>query len=157
MDELYKKKPLAAFSVDTQVQADYLVKLGKELDKKLQSYSNVISDFDDTYGRFWLWLLGAYEVIRTLAQHTGFSDPNFVGELNELKRYLAEVRMPFAKQEYRGRGGGIGHDLSVVSIQQDLEFIIDGKSVSARAVIDRVVTFFLSIGPGQVGAGKPHQ
>lgn len=157
MDELYEQKPLAAFSVDTQVQADYLVKIGKELDGTFQSYSNVISDFDDTYGRFWLWLLGAYEVIRTLAQHADCFDPDFVGELNELKRYLAEVRMPFAKQEYRGREDRIGHDLSVVSIQQDLEFIIDGKSVSARAVIDRVVTFFLSIDPGQVGAGPPNQ
>lgn len=152
MDELYKQKPLLVFSVYTQVQADFLVKLGKELDKKLQSYNNVISGFGDTYGHFWLWLLGAYEVIRTLAQHTDSVDPDFVEELNELKRYLAEVRMPFAKQQYRGRGGKIGPDLSVVSIQQDLEFVIGGKSFSARTVIDRVVTFFLSIEPGQVSA-----
>jgi hypothetical protein len=154
---MFKSKPLAAISADTQIQVDYLVKLGGEIDEKLRSYTGVINDFDDTYGRFWLWLLGAYEVTRTLAQQADSLDPSFAKKLKELKRYLAEVRMPFAKQEYRGRAEKIGNDLCVVNFQQDMEFIIDGKPVSARSVIDRVVIFFLSIDIEDLGVLASNQ
>tara|TARA_R110000803_G_scaffold65637_1_gene126785 strand:- start:219 stop:692 length:474 start_codon:yes stop_codon:yes gene_type:complete len=157
MDNFYESKPLAVFSVDTQIQVDYLIKLGGEIDEKLRSYTGVVHNFDDTYGRFWLWLLGAYEVTRTLSQHADSLDPNFAQKLKELKQYLAEVRMPFAKQEYRGKGGKIGNDLCVVSIQQDMKFIIDGKPYFARSVIDRVVAFFLSVDLKHLGVLTSNQ
>lgn len=145
LEELFRLKPLSAFSIYTQGQADYLVGVGKKLCEKFDTYDNVIDDFSDTYGLFWLWVLGAYEVIRTLSQHSGEFEPGFVEELLKLKKFIAEVRMPFAKQQYRGREEFIFGDLSVVGCDKDFKFVIDGKPVSARKVIDRFVVFIESI------------
>lgn len=50
----------------------------------------------------WLWIIGAYEVVRTMCQaRICFSSRAF--ELQRLKRTLSMVRMPAAKMEKAGR------------------------------------------------------
>ncbi|MFH0997616.1 MAG: hypothetical protein V1844_19280 [Pseudomonadota bacterium] len=51
----------------------------------------------------WLWTLGAYEVVRTMCQAKTCFSPNAMVQLEELKRYLASVRMPDAKMEKPSR------------------------------------------------------
>ena len=150
IEKLYREKPLALFSIYTQVQADYLVKQGNTLCDKLDGYDKDIVDFNDTYGQFWLWVLGAYEVIRTLDQQSESFDPGFAKNLKEIKIFLAEVRMPFAKQEYRGNGGTIRGDLSVVGFEQDMKFEIAGNPVSSREVIIQFTDFVESISLEQI-------
>jgi hypothetical protein len=51
----------------------------------------------------WLWILGAYEVVRSMCQaKTCFSEKAF-DELSRLKKALSVVRMPAAKMEKPGR------------------------------------------------------
>jgi hypothetical protein len=51
----------------------------------------------------WLWMLGAYEVVRTMCQAKAcFSDSAF-NELARLKKALSVVRMPAAKMERAGK------------------------------------------------------
>ena len=70
--------------------------------------------------------------------------------MQELKRDLAKVRVPFAKQEYRGRSEGIGGDLSVTSFGKDMKFQIDGEEVSSQDVIAKVTNFIESIDLNQI-------
>jgi hypothetical protein len=61
------EKPLVIFSVYTTIQVDIINGIGNE----------ILSDLDKIacegrvsstrlYGQFWLWVLGAYEVVRTM-------------------------------------------------------------------------------------------
>ena len=150
INEILRNNPISAVSLYSQIQADYLVQLGKRLSAKMDTYEGTIDDFTETYGQFWLWLLGAYEVIRTLCEYSDQFDPDFAEKLQELKRDLAKVRVPFAKQEYRGRSEGIGGDLSVTSFGKDMKFQIDGEEVSSQDVIAKVTNFIESIDLNQI-------
>lgn len=51
----------------------------------------------------WLWLLGAYEVVRTMHQAKSCFRARVAGDLGSLKKQLAVVRMPAAKMEKVGK------------------------------------------------------
>jgi len=46
----------------------------------------------------WFWLLGAYEVVRTMHQAKACFSERLVRELSGLRKMLAAVRMPAAKR-----------------------------------------------------------
>jgi len=50
----------------------------------------------------WLWILGAYEVVRTMCQAKACFAQRAFDELNPLKKRLTAVRMPAAKMERPG-------------------------------------------------------
>ena len=66
------------------------------------------------YGQFWLWVVGAFEVVRTMAGAKACFSQRVKDELGPLKKTLAFLRMPFAKQEYPGGGKKIGTEASVI-------------------------------------------
>ncbi len=47
----------------------------------------------------WLWILGAYEVVRTMCQAKDCFSERLLKEIQPLKKSLAEIRMPAAKME----------------------------------------------------------
>lgn len=51
----------------------------------------------------WFWLLGAYEVVRTMHQAKACFSERLVQELSCLKNILGTVRMPAAKMEKPGK------------------------------------------------------
>ena len=51
----------------------------------------------------WLWILGAYEVVRTMCQAKTCFSSQALDELSRLKKLLSVVRMPAAKMEKPGR------------------------------------------------------
>ena len=147
-EQLLQTNPLLAFSIYTHVQADYVLSTGAELVRTLDRFGEQIDaqEFQRAYGQFWLWILGAYEVVRTLDQHAASFAPSFAERVKSLKVALAKVRIPFAKQEYRGSSArSIYSDLSVTDVNRDLAFVIDGSNVSAKAEIQRFTDFVSSV------------
>jgi hypothetical protein len=55
----------------------------------------------------WFWLLGAYEVVRTMHQAKPCFSERLVQELSGLKKTLATARMPAAKMEKPGRRAAV--------------------------------------------------
>jgi hypothetical protein len=51
----------------------------------------------------WFWLLGAYEVVRTMHQAKQCFSERLAADLQDLKKHLARARMPAAKMEKPGR------------------------------------------------------
>ena len=114
IEEMHNKNPLTVFSVYTDIQSRIVRGLGQEILASLEvgitpedgTGKGVVCSgevIDRCYGQFWLWILGAYEVVRTMSQAEQCFSPRVVIELKGLKKRLAILRMPFAKQELRGK------------------------------------------------------
>ena len=157
LEEMYRKAPFIKFSVYTQIQIQQLKLVSDEIIGILDR-NKVAGVFDDdshrSYGLFWLWVLGAYEVIRTMHEHKQcFSEP-LLQKVGVLKKELAIVRMPFAKQQLKGqRDRAIGSEPSVAGTgkeHKDLLFEIGGKSVSCRNMLKRFNDFIQSVNHEEV-------
>jgi len=156
VEEMYRKNPFEKFSVYTQIQIDQLKRVSDEILEILER-NNIAGVFDGndslrSYGLFWLWVLGAYEVFRTMNEHNQcFSEP-LRQEIEVLTKDLAKVRVPFAKQQFPRKKGqkdrAIGSELSKVGVgeeDKDLLFQIEGKSVSCRKMLKRFEDFVQSV------------
>jgi hypothetical protein len=105
-DEL-KREPLLKFSFYLSSRVIQLLCLGEEIKGKLDA--GLSPNFID--GRVlgnvgvlaWLWVLGAYEMVRTMCQPRDAFSPPILARLLALKRKLEIVRMPDAKMEPKGR------------------------------------------------------
>lgn len=141
--------PLSAFSIATCLQIQFLREVAKDIDAL--TVSAIRTDgpgggnaLAKAHGLFWLWTLGAYEVVRTMAQ----AKPCFTEDAHKMlikeKQHLARIRMPFAKQERAGKrvpaswkelfAWGYGPD-------GDIIFDIAGTHVFARKEIARFNAF----------------
>lgn len=128
--EMVAKDPLIKFSHYTVFHVNYLRDLGGEINLKTDEFScNIIDakEFNNCYGKFWLWVLGAYEVIRTLDQNKVCFASSLQTRISEQKFVLAEIRMPFAKLELRGSSSRIVGELSVTSFSDGLGFTIRNR------------------------------
>ena len=161
IDEMYRKNPFLKFSIYTQVQIQQLKMVSDEI-LGILDRNNVAGVFDAndllrSYGLFWLWVLGAYEVVRTMDEHEKcFSEP-LHQKLGVLRRELATVRIPFAKQQHPSKKGkedrAIGSEPSVVGVgneNKDLLFEIEGNSVSCRNMLKRFNDFIQSVNHEEV-------
>ena len=161
IEHMLNSAPLVIFSVYTHSQVETLNNLGSEilgiLDVSIKE-KHIELDFHQVYGKFWLWVIGAYEVVRTMTgKKTGadkcFSD-RIQKSLAELKDSLADIRMPFAKQEIRGKNEKIiSYEASIAKIDQkkrDFAFSINGNSIWVRSSIAKFQTVFSSISRADV-------
>jgi hypothetical protein len=155
---MFRKSPLMAFSPLTQLQLQCLEEVAGEIEDLLaesmldpeNANGNLISR---SYSRMWLWLLGAYEVLRTMAEAKQCFSIQFHSRLLDEKRHFAEIRMPLAKQEYRGKKDSAWRDGFLIGIKlqtHDAFFAINGIEYSARDLIARFRTFISSIQPADV-------
>lgn len=166
IDQMLEDNPLTIFSLYTNVQAKFLVGYGSDiirtLDKSFSTHPDghtIVSGEDsDVWGPFWLWVLGAYEVVRVMAgSENCFSQP-VVDHLGSVKKMLEQIRMPFAKQELQGtskrrpgeksKGKPIYGELSYYSIsgdRKDYAFKIKGALVWMRPTIEEFQRFIRSI------------
>lgn len=97
----------------------------------------------------WLWILGAYEVVRTMCQSKTCFTQSALDELLELKKALSSVRMPAAKMEKPGVKRPVTSDRSPSGWdvpRRDL-LVNDPESadVSARALLDEFDRVFSTI------------
>jgi hypothetical protein len=87
---------------------------------------------------FWFWVLGAYEVLRTINQHKKCFTATGAIVINNMKKKLAVIRVPFAKQELRGTDKSISGELSIYGFGSDLNTLlyeIQGQAFDAVALI----------------------
>jgi len=148
-EEYYNKNPLIFFSVYTDTQYKIVRSLGGDIVRCLEETISIdesgtvntrlTGEFtDDAYEKFWLWILGAYEVVRTMAQAKACFIDDVPQKLEELKQTLAVLRMPFAKQEPKGVKGAVSAELSIYSIcgsPPDYQFRVGEQVVSVRELI----------------------
>ena len=128
INQVYSENPLSAFSFYTQVHFNVLKKTGEKINASLDNAflnshmkDNALhgvehNEIQETYGLFWLWVLGAYEITRTMSEANKCFTPNTNKALQELKRHLAVIRMPFAKQQPKNKNKPIGGEASICNI-----------------------------------------
>ncbi len=105
-EQIVERDPLIAFSHYLSGRVHVLLAIADEITENLDGgFSGQIID-----GRrvvraeslMWLWMLGAYEVVRTMCQSKACFTQQTLDELNKLKKLLSVVRMPAAKMEKPG-------------------------------------------------------
>jgi hypothetical protein len=153
IEETFRRDPLVAFSVYTHIQVGVLRGQADEirslLDASLANPGIVKSDSGmRAYGLFWLWLLGAYEVVRTMSQARSCFVPSVSEKLRVMKKGLAKLRIPFAKQEYAGQMRPVGVEPSICGWDfkaRSMKFCVGSEVVSVRPLMDDFESLFSSI------------
>lgn len=151
MDELQEAMfltcpPLIKFSVYTQSQVECLKRVSDELWQLLDEDGGLGSNFQRIYGNFWIWVLGAYEVSRTISEYKHCFSERLNTDVMSFKKRIAILRMPFAKQQYRGNDKRtINGEASVYDFDsdtKDIAFEVEGDVIWLRVLIaefDRLV------------------
>jgi hypothetical protein len=106
------------------------------------------SRLNEVCGFFWLWVLGAYEVLRAMAERASCFDEEAAKKITSQKERLATIRMPFAKQEFRGKGLPIDNENSVDGIDsevRDISFLISGEEFYIKAFMQDVIDVLSSV------------
>lgn len=100
------------------------------------------------HGLFWLWVLGAYEVVRTMCQAKRCFTPAVAAQIKFVERSLWLLRIPFAKQELPGEKAPVHAELSIYGVQHsppDLQYAVKEQVVSARDLIEQFTAVFAAI------------
>ncbi len=105
-EQIIERDPLIAFSHYLSGRVHVLLAIADEITGNLEEgFSGQVIDggqIERAESLMWLWILGAYEIVRTMCQaKTCFTQPT-LNELNKLKKLLSEARMPAAKMEKPG-------------------------------------------------------
>ena len=142
--------PLHFFSIYTVVQVQSLDRVGREIVGICASWrpngeSTEIVDFPRCYDLFWLWVLGSYEVIRTMKQHCPrcFSAAA-QGRISVAYLKIKPIRIPFAKQENQNGSGPIYAENSVSGFGRGMKFRINGTLIDSTDLIEEILEFFNS-------------
>ena len=135
--------PLEKFSFYSKLQSDFLNRYSKEIFNDLEAAMRVDStvdctDFNNIWGKIWLWILGSYEIVRTMDQYKSCFSERLHPLIKETKSTLADLRIPMAKQEKRGNKKGTVSEPSVASIDnenKDFGYEVNGKILYFREIV----------------------
>lgn len=143
IERMLDQNPLLEFSLYTHSQANTLGRIGREIIGLTNTWESdgVVTEFHRAYDLFWLWVLGAYEMIRTMHQYRSHFSNEIAAEIISIKSIIAEIRMPFAKQEMRYNSKPIYAELSVYGFSEGLNFNIKGKNYNSTRVIEELLFF----------------
>jgi hypothetical protein len=140
--------PLTRFSVYSQAQVECLYRLSCESQQLLDEDGGLGANFQKIYGNFWLWVLGTYEVSRTICEYKSCFSERINIEALKFKQRISVVRMPFAKQQHRGKKHPINAEASVASFDsetKDMGFLIEGEIIKMRVLFSEFNSFVQSI------------
>lgn len=105
-EQIVERDPLIAFSHYLSGRVHVLLAIADEIVENLdEGFSGQPIDggrIERAESLIWLWMLGAYEVVRTMCQAKACFTQQTLEELNQLKKLLSVVRMPAAKMEKPG-------------------------------------------------------
>jgi len=105
-EQSVERDPLIAFSHYLCGRVHVLLAIADEITENLDSgFSEQVIDggqVERAESLMWLWMLGAYEVVRTMCQAKACFTKQALDELSQLKKRLSLVRMPAAKMEKPG-------------------------------------------------------
>ena len=145
-EDLLVRDPLMAFSFYLSGRNNILLNTGDEiielLNEGFTGKSIIKGDkIQQAETLMWFWILGAYEVIRTMCQSRQCFSTHVYRRIFSLKKDLGEVRMPASKMEKQGRQVPVSSNRSPSGwdiVHKDL-LVNDptDKPVSARALIER--------------------
>jgi hypothetical protein len=151
-EKMLNENPLLAFSVYTHIQVEIVRDLGRQileiLDNAFEPSVVGENSVNRAYGLFWLWVLGSYEITRTMSQAESCFSNALIVKLRSFKKSVSILRMPFAKQEYPNKKRPIQAEASIYGIDTetgDLKFEVRGKVVSMRSVVNEFESLFSSI------------
>lgn len=153
-EQIVERDPLIAFSFYLSGRKNVLLAIADEIIENLdQGFSGAIVDGGQVAraeSLFWLWSLGAYEIVRTMCQAKKcFSQKSF-DEIMGLKKNLTAIRMPAAKMEKPGKKVPVTSNRSPSgwdAANRDL-FVGDPEStpdISARNILTEFDRVFASI------------
>ena len=169
--EFVEADPLYLFDLYPMMQAKYVEELGEEilsiLDTNLGADVVVGTDINSAHSKFWFWILGAYELVRTLSQHSVCFSSDRQAKIAELKRQLAPVRIAFAKLEVpnarrvKGKTDFLDRSpfFSISNLDRksrDLGFQVGGTNVGMRPLIVSFLAFKRSLRVHDIVAGLYH-
>ena len=157
-EQMVERDPLLVYSNYLSGRVHVLLDLSDEIILNLdQGFSGQLIDAGKV-GRadslMWLWIMGAYEVVRTMCQSETCFSKSIHNELRQLKKVLAEVRMPAAKMEKSGAKVPVPSDRSPTGwnpARRDL--LVNAPcsaSVFARDLLDEFDRILSSIKPNDI-------
>ena len=158
-DQVFDREPLMVFSFYLSGRVNVLCSLAKEIVENLDAgFSGECID-GGRVGRaeslMWLWVLGAYEVVRTMHQAKECFSERLAQELHDLKKSLATVRMPAAKMEKTGGKGVVPSNRSPSGWDvKNRDLLVNDPSessnISARLMLAEFDRVFCSISRSDV-------
>lgn len=115
-EQTFSRQPLLKFSDILNTRNNQLATIADEILNLLES--GISKDFlnmpkvERAGILAWLWVLGAYEIIRTMCQAKKSFSSEYMNKLTPLKQKLAKVRMPDAKMEKQGQNKPVSSNRS---------------------------------------------
>jgi hypothetical protein len=158
IDEMFRQAPLMSFSAYSHGQVQTLGRLSEEivglLDESIEGQNIDGAGFQRIYGLFWLWVLGSYEVTRTMSEYKTCFSNRLNTEVALFKERVSVLRMPFAKLQFQGRDRRpINGEASIYGVDlqnKDLSFNVEGKVESVRALLAEFAFLTQRIEPADV-------
>ena len=143
--------PLAKYSFyalgRVQVLMSVREEIIKELDLAFQDQKLLSEHLIRAESLSWLWVLGAYEVVRTMSQAKQCFSERAQSALSGIKKELSKVRMPSAKMEQQGRYVAVPSRRSPAAlVVQEHDLLIGDPSSphSLRWLLDQFAQVFTS-------------
>ena len=106
-EQVVEREPLIAFSFYLSGRINVLLAFADEIIENLdRGFSSTVVDgsrVERAESLMWLWMLGAYEVVRTICQAKTCFSERALSDLVQLKKTLSALRMPAAKMEKPGK------------------------------------------------------
>lgn len=156
MEEFERNHPLWRYSPYLCGRINLLMSLRIEILQSLDEGIGPVVNIE-LVGRaeelLWLWLLGAYEMVRTMCQSKLCFSMRAHQALTDLKRELATARMPSAKMESQGKPIPITSNRSPAGIDTQNKDLLVGDPdhpQSGRALLGRFYTVLSSLAPDDV-------
>lgn len=157
-EEMVERDPLISFSWYLSGRMACLLDLGDEVLENLDAAFSDDSVDIEHFGReemlMWFWVLGAYEVIRTMCQAKRCFRAELVQHLHLLKQELAKARMPAAKMEQPGKDLPVTSNRSPSSWDLPSRDLLIGdpttQIISARGLLKRFKSVVSSVVPEDI-------
>jgi hypothetical protein len=155
-EETLTRHPLIRFSIYTHLQVEIVREIAAEilalLDSLPEGSAIDARVVNRAYGRFWLWVLAAFEVTRTMKPAC------FSGRLNErlgaFRRRVVVMRAPFTKQQLAGKKLPINAEASIAAWQHqgepDFAFKVGDDFIWVRPLLAEFEDLVSSIKPDDI-------
>nr|WP_298521991.1 hypothetical protein [uncultured Halomonas sp.] len=107
---MFEAHPLMAFAPLMEMQVRSLDEMAGAIEETLDASFTGGSNVDGAlmskvYGLIWLWVLGVYEVLRTMCQAKECFSQSLGEQLCSQKRYFAKLRMPLQNMNLNVKKG----------------------------------------------------
>ncbi len=152
--QIVEREPLISFSHYLSGRVNVLCSFADEiienLDKGFSGLCVDVGQVERAESLMWFWVLGAYEVVRTMHQAKACFSEKLVQELSCLKKILGTVRMPAAKMEKPGKRTAVTSNRSPAGWDiQNRDLLVndpeESPNVSARWMLSEFDRVFSSI------------